>query len=308
MAQSFKEKITSQFFDKKHLLQHWINNMTTVQRIGLGVMGVAIMMLPISYAITDINKPKAIVNYQNGMPHIQSLPTQGMQQDNQPMLEANTYSSHPNNPNNTYTNTPHHDQSTKSEQHSLHTPPTQTNTPIMGNCNYYGGAAKVGILHYQFPEAPAADLVTYSSRHKVHRDAIQPLKDMVAHAKEEGVTLEVGSAFRSVDYQRNIVQKKQREGQSDQTIYKTSSHPGYSEHHTGFAVDFVPINHNFANSAAYRWLKDNASRYGFYQTFTPEYSRATGVSEESWHWKFTQSPTAQHMLANANCVGRGQAG
>ncbi|HEX2897887.1 MAG TPA: D-alanyl-D-alanine carboxypeptidase family protein, partial [candidate division Zixibacteria bacterium] len=60
--------------------------------------------------------------------------------------------------------------------------------------------------------------------------------------------------------------------------------PGYSEHHTGRAVDFVPSEARFAYSKIYKWLKNNAAEFGFFETFPED---TTGlVPWESWHWVY----------------------
>lgn len=151
-------------------------------------------------------------------------------------------------------------------------------------------ALKVGIKHFRYADANPSDLVAsgYGSdpKFKIHRDAKPALQEMVNAARRDGVTLTPGSILRTSSRQAQIVADKKKKGQSAKQIYYTSSHPGYSEHHTGLAVDFSPIDHSFAKTAGYRWLKQHAHEYGFYQTFTPEYSAYSGVSEESWHWRY----------------------
>ncbi|MEM7758056.1 MAG: D-alanyl-D-alanine carboxypeptidase family protein, partial [Cyanobacteria bacterium P01_A01_bin.40] len=65
----------------------------------------------------------------------------------------------------------------------------------------------------------------------------------------------------------------------------------YSEHHTGYAVDIgdgnAPATHletDFANTAAFRWLEQNALKYSFELSFPPDNKQ--GVSYEPWHWRF----------------------
>lgn len=153
-------------------------------------------------------------------------------------------------------------------------------------------ALAVGIKHFRYAEAPASELVWsgYGSqsdaKYKIRRSAKPALQELVNAAKRDGVTLTPGSIFRGVARQRQIVNNKRSQGQSAKQIYYTSSHPDFSEHHTGLAVDFSPINNGFAKTAGYRWLLANAGRYGWEQTFTPDYSRYSGVSEESWHWRY----------------------
>ena len=124
---------------------------------------------------------------------------------------------------------------------------------------------------------------------------------MMEDAARAGAPLQLGSAFRSVQYQADIVNRKKKSGQTDLQIYTMSAPAGYSEHHTGFAVDFSPINHGFATTPGFKWLLQNASRYGFKQTFNKNYVAKTKVSEESWHWAWHGNEAARHALANSSC-------
>ena len=165
-------------------------------------------------------------------------------------------------------------------------------------------ALKVGIKHFRYDDANTSDLVPsgYGNdpKFKIHRAAKPALQEMIRAARADGVTLTPGSILRTSSRQAQIVANKKKQGQSAKQIYYTSSHPGYSEHHTGLAVDFSPINDNFAKTAAYRWLQQHAHEYGFYQTFTPDYSRYSGVSEESWHWRFEgKNKEFSHIFADS---------
>ncbi|MFB2539782.1 MULTISPECIES: M15 family metallopeptidase [unclassified Acinetobacter] len=181
--------------------------------------------------------------------------------------------------------------------HAANMPPVQT--PNNALCTPHPEAASVGIKHYRFPEQ--TNLVSIGNGYKMHPDAAQALSKMMAAARQDGVTLTVGSAFRSVAYQQGIVDRKKAAGQKPKQLYFMSAPAGYSEHHTGFALDFSPINPSFAKTKGYTWLLSNAGKYGFKQTYTAAYSAKSGVSEESWHWKFTDSPAAQQALAAQSC-------
>lgn len=153
-------------------------------------------------------------------------------------------------------------------------------------------ALAVGIKHFRFPEVKESYLVhsgygdKSNPKFKIHKDAKAALTKLVQAAKKDKVRLEPGSIFRGVKRQAQIVRGKQVAGQTPEEIYFTSSHPGYSEHHTGLAVDFLPIEHGFAKTPAYKWLEKHAAEFGFKRTFTEEYSKASGVSWESWHWRY----------------------
>src|SRR5262249_14759508 len=66
---------------------------------------------------------------------------------------------------------------------------------------------------------------------------------MVAAARDDGVQLHIDSAFRSVERQAEIVRGKLASGQSIDAILSVSAPPGFSEHHTGRAVDVGTSGH-----------------------------------------------------------------
>ena len=110
---------------------------------------------------------------------------------------------------------------------------------------------------------------------------------MQSAAADEGVTLLIVSGFRSIDYQARLIRKKLNAGQSVSEILAVNAAPGYSEHHTGRAIDIAtpgsrPLTEEFEDSAAFRWLQKNAAEYGFSMSY-PRNNRA-GFVYEPWHW------------------------
>ena len=123
--------------------------------------------------------------------------------------------------------------------------------------------------------------------------------EMKAAALQENVILEVVSAFRSVDRQIEIIQNKLDRSMPIEKILTLSAPPGYSEHHTGCAIDIntpgcVATEEEFENTAAYRWLDEHAERFGF--TLSYPSNNALGFIYEPWHWCF--QPTADTELTD----------
>jgi len=58
-------------------------------------------------------------------------------------------------------------------------------------------------------------------------------------AQRDAVALDIVSAFRSADYQLGIVRGKVERGLLMDEILRVSAAPGYSEHHSGRAVDLT---------------------------------------------------------------------
>jgi D-alanyl-D-alanine carboxypeptidase len=102
-----------------------------------------------------------------------------------------------------------------------------------------------------------------------------------------GVQLLLVSGFRSIRHQADIIRRKLDSGQSIDAILATNAAPGFSEHHTGRAVDIAtpgtrPLTAEFERSAAFDWLQANAAAFGFRMP----YGRGNrfGFEYEPWHW------------------------
>lgn len=108
------------------------------------------------------------------------------------------------------------------------------------------------------------------------------------HAAALGqVELQLVSAFRSVEYQVGLIERKLARGQDMRQILEVSAAPGYSEHHSGRALDlttpgFAALEEEFEHSPAFRWLQHNAAAFGFRLSFPR--GNPHGIAYEPWHW------------------------
>ena len=108
------------------------------------------------------------------------------------------------------------------------------------------------------------------------------LVKMAEAANKEGINLIVDSGFRSIWYQKQIIRRRLEAGEKYEKLITFVAPPGYSEHHTARAVDFVPSEACFVFTDTYKWLKKNAAEFGFYETYPED---TTGTTPwESWHW------------------------
>jgi D-alanyl-D-alanine carboxypeptidase len=119
--------------------------------------------------------------------------------------------------------------------------------------------------------------------------AASALLRMFRQATTAGIDIQTVSAFRSVDYQCTLVQNKLDKGQKMAEILQVSAAPGYSEHHSGRAVDltasgFKPLQEEFADSEAFAWLNRHAADFGFRMSYPP--NNRHGVAYEPWHWYY----------------------
>lgn len=130
----------------------------------------------------------------------------------------------------------------------------------------------------------------FGRTHWLQPAAAQALARLASAAQAQGIELEVVSSFRSVRDQARIVARKLAQGQSIEQILAVNAPPGYSEHHTGCAVDFaVPgaplLTEAFENSAAFAWLSAHAGRFGFRLSYPRD--NPQGFVYEPWHWCFS---------------------
>jgi D-alanyl-D-alanine carboxypeptidase len=115
--------------------------------------------------------------------------------------------------------------------------------------------------------------------------AASSLERMAAAALAEGAVLLAASAYRSYDYQVEVYARNVKsEGQ--QEADRVSARPGYSQHQTGLALDFGPIDNSFAQTPGGQWIRDNAARFGWSLSFPNGYEDVTGYAWDSWHFRY----------------------
>lgn len=116
---------------------------------------------------------------------------------------------------------------------------------------------------------------------------------MQKSALQEGVKLMVVSAFRSYLYQANIILNKLNKGLLLEDILKVSALPGFSEHHTGCALDFTSdeesevLTESFEQTKAFKWLSKHAHEFQF--TLSYPRDNVYGFIYEPWHWCYKTS-------------------
>jgi len=121
--------------------------------------------------------------------------------------------------------------------------------------------------------------------------ALFSLRQLINAASADGVSVNVVSGFRSYARQTELIRAKLDSGMALQAILKISAAPGYSEHHSGCAVDLKEaaepaLEEIFASTQAYAWLCQNASRFGF--TLSYPQGNKQGIAFEPWHWMYAE--------------------
>jgi len=158
-------------------------------------------------------------------------------------------------------------------------------------------AARALVLYPEATELVVAETGEDGRQHRLVPAAARAWGVLREAARSDGVVISIVSAFRSVERQAEIVRAKLARGQSIDLILSVSAPPGYSEHHTGRAVDLTtegvrPLEVEFEGTAAFAWLSRRAERFGFYLSY-PRQNRH-GYMYEPWHWCFKQAGDLQN--------------
>jgi len=114
--------------------------------------------------------------------------------------------------------------------------------------------------------------------------------DMKTAAAADSIELLVVSGFRSIDDQARVIRNKLSAGQVIDAILKVNTAPGFSQHHTGRAIDIAtpgvrPLTELFGESPAFQWLGTYAGSFGFRMSY--ERNNEWGLAYEPWHWFLT---------------------
>jgi D-alanyl-D-alanine carboxypeptidase len=148
--------------------------------------------------------------------------------------------------------------------------------------------------HLPYAEAPAETLQPIVADNSIllRRAAAEKFIEMVQAARADGVILVPISGFRSLDQQEHLFfDLKAQQGHNAAERAAVSAPPGYSEHHTGYAIDLTDgtrpdtnLEVTFESTPTFRWLQQHAAHFSFELSFPKD--NPQGVSYEPWHWRF----------------------
>ncbi|MCB0457469.1 MAG: M15 family metallopeptidase [Flavobacteriaceae bacterium] len=149
----------------------------------------------------------------------------------------------------------------------------------------------------------------------MHKDTVLALQKMKAEAAKENIKIEIVSAYRSFQRQKEIFEGKYSQYTSEgltpiqaiEKIIEYSTIPGTSRHHWGTDLDLIDGNakrpenvlvasHFHGNGPFCKmkeWMNQYAESFGFYEVYTDNHNRK-GFKYEPWH--FSYAPVSIPML------------
>ena len=148
---------------------------------------------------------------------------------------------------------------------------------------------KIIDLTYAYDEEGENKLIDY---------AYDKFLELCQAANDQGFYLMVTSSYRDYESQKEIYDYRVSNW-GERKADETAARPGHSEHQTGLVIDMTsktePLADSFTDSEAYKWLKENAYKYGFIERYPEGKTYLTGYSPESWHWRYVGLEAAKTM-------------
>ena len=117
---------------------------------------------------------------------------------------------------------------------------------------------------------------------------------------EAGFYLMVNSSYRTFEKQQSVYDDYKKMGGTDYAD-KYAARPGYSEHQTGLTLDIFEkgtSSKTFPDTDSYKWLVENAHKYGFIQRYPTDKINITGYDFESWHYRYVGVEAATYIYEN----------
>ncbi len=130
--------------------------------------------------------------------------------------------------------------------------------------------------------------------------AKEAFEEMAKAAKKENLSIIAMSTYRSYEYQVKLYNNYVKsDGKEKADTY--SGRPGYSEHQTGLAVDIYNGTETYTNfevTEEFKWMQENAYKYGFILRFPKDKTKETGYEYESWHYRYVGKEIAEYIKKN----------
>lgn len=161
-------------------------------------------------------------------------------------------------------------------------------------------AADRGYRQRPIPADVSLLVLVEGRRHRLQPEAAQAYLLLKTAMAADGLTIQLASAYRGYSDQRWLFWQRISPPYTEQNIFDTLRRvapPGYSKHHTGYAIDLItPGLSDFSKSPSYAWLSannyENAKRHGWIPSY-PLDAKKQGPDPESWEFTFVGH---QHLL------------
>ncbi len=141
----------------------------------------------------------------------------------------------------------------------------------------------------------------YATEEKyMRKEAKVAFEKLSEEARIRSFVIIATSTYRSYEYQEKLY-NYYISTKGLQYADLCSARPGHSEHQTGLAVDVMGSNYDydlFDQSKEFKWMKENAHKYGFIMRYPIGKEMITGFKYEPWHYRYVGVEVATYIYQN----------
>lgn len=134
----------------------------------------------------------------------------------------------------------------------------------------------------------------------INKEAYDAYLKMKTAMNKEKLNIRIISAYRSYDYQEELYERYLK-NEKQEIVDTYSARPGFSEHHTGLAIDIdnTKLDFNkFYLTKEFIWMNNNAHKYGFILRYPKDKEKITGYKYEPWHYRYLGVEIASYIKEN----------
>ena len=214
----------------------------------------------------------------------------------------------------------HHDGPTKADNPSIQAgaPVAQDGNTIIPDITIHQGDLVLVNREAPYQEDPNQNLVSlydykqdsYNVKDKnltIEKRIVDPLNQMLQdfHRAKGPSDLLITSAYRDLIKQNQLYKDEIAALGSAGAMWV--SRPGYSEHHTGLALDLTifyvdtGLSDDYDGTGIYSWINQNCQKYGFVVRYPEDKANITNVNHEPWHFRYVGLPHAEIMVEKGYC-------
>lgn len=146
--------------------------------------------------------------------------------------------------------------------------------------------------------------------YKMSKYIIKDFKQMLKDAEKDGYVIEIKSSYRTYAEQKEIYDDRYESylelgmNSEDAKFFteKEVAVPLYSEHETGLALDLSSVGNYEDKERAWRYLKENAYKYGFINRYPEDKTDITKIKSEPWHFRYVGKKYAKKIYDSNLCL------
>lgn len=147
---------------------------------------------------------------------------------------------------------------------------------------------------------------TIDTKVYIEKETLNSFLKLKNKIKKEGYIIDIESGYRTIEHQEKVLNEIIEE-KSIEYAKKYVAVPGYSEHHTGLAIDIllyengkIYCDHSLKNHKVLELITKYAPQYGFIIRYPKKKKKITGYNYEPWHLRYLKNKKIAKYITDNN--------